>query len=127
MSNHRQQLEMAYRKKIKQTQEVIAKTALDIDRQLVNQTPVDTGRAKSNWIATVGVPSSETRESTTPINNEPVYNSAKFGQKIFITNNLPYIQRLNNGYSAKAPSGYVDAIVRSAQRKVKDIARVEMK
>ncbi len=35
----------------------------------------------------------------------------KPGQKIYITNNLPYIRRLNDGYSKQAPAGFVERAV----------------
>jgi hypothetical protein len=35
-----------------------------------------------------------------------------------ITNNLPYIVRLNQGYSAQAPAGYVEQGVLAARRAI---------
>ncbi len=45
------------------------------------------------------------------------------GKEIFISNNVPYIGRLNNGHSAQAPSGFVEMAVRRAAKLVEKSAR----
>lgn len=35
------------------------------------------------------------------------------GKKIYIINNTSYIDKLNEGYSKKAPAGYIDSIVKA--------------
>jgi hypothetical protein len=99
------------------------RTALVIDGNLVLSTPVDTGRARSNWQVSNGSPSDE----LTPDNQispgyvqgqkeEAIVSRALSGEPIFIANNLPYIGRLNEGYSAQAPAGFVEtAILTGAQ------------
>lgn len=101
-------------------------TALTIVADLAYKTPVDTSQALSNWIVTVGSPSSEKIKPHYPgeggstqkasaaetINKaREVLKSKKPGQVIFITNNLPYIRRLNDGYSKQAPAGFVERSV----------------
>jgi len=39
---------------------------------------------------------------------------SKPGKKIFITNNLPYAKRLNEGWSTQAPANFVQAAIRRA-------------
>jgi hypothetical protein len=92
-------------------------------------TPVDTGRARSNWIAQIGsapdtvidayVPGSlgDTEAANTQAaldQAEAVIKNYKGGQEIHITNNLPYIQRLNDGWSSQAPANFVEQGVMEA-------------
>lgn len=106
---------------------VVRETALSVDAQLKQQTPFDTGRAAGNWIPSIDQPSSITVEVGENIDLSAVIKDFKNGSTIFLTNNLPYIRRLNEGYSKKAPSGYVDDIVdthqRIAKQKARDIGR----
>ena len=87
---------------------------------IVQKTPVLTGRARGNWFPSTGSPSEEVGErrfggSTT---GEPVTAAEKsmiktvtdklealpLGQSpAFVTNNLDYIQLLEDGYSPKSP------------------------
>jgi hypothetical protein len=100
---------------------VVRKIALDILRSVVLKTPVDTGRARGNWFVSVGDPVAKTTESVdttggTTINAGAVeINSASGDNSIFITNNLPYIGRLENGYSKQAPAGMVAVTMASLQ------------
>lgn len=105
-------------------------SAIVIDREVVMTTPVDTGRARSNWLVSLGSPKSGTREPYAPgdSGNSGPANAAlqmqdaaatigqyRIGQTIFITNNLPYIQRLNDGWSAQAPAGFVEQAVQAGR------------
>ena len=107
---------------------------------LVQVTPADVGTAISNWRITIDspavgilgayVPSPRGRTKngdwvhavdpiiTAQANVPPTLQHAQAvlsgkspGQVIFITNNLPYIETLNNGSSEQAPAGYVDRAV----------------
>lgn len=42
---------------------------------------------------------------------ERITDSYKLGSPIYIVNNAPYINRLNEGYSQQAEAGFIDAIV----------------
>ena len=70
-------------------------------KDLVNQTPVDTGTARYSWIFTAGRPSVKR-----PIKQQYSYPSLpdfwKYTwrwQNWYITNNQPYLSKLNNGHS----------------------------
>jgi len=91
-------------------------TALAIDSAVVTATPVDTGRARSNWQVSIGSPILSVRESYSQgaaagqfamAQARAVIEGYKSGQTIFINNNLPYIGRLNDGWSAQAPAGFI--------------------
>lgn len=90
---------------------------------LVWSTPVDTSNAVSNWVVSLDVPStteisphvpgafgsSHYASATEAINAaRRVLLTKKPGQKIFISNNAPYIRDLNDGSSKQAPAGFVE-------------------
>lgn len=74
---------------------------------VIKMTPVKTGRAKGNWQCTIGSPADtqnwQSDSEGAMIANVP--NEA--GHKVYLTNNLPYIQKLEYGHSTQAPSGMV--------------------
>lgn len=107
---------------------LVRQVALAADSAVVTATPVDTGRARSNWI--VGI-------NSDPNNPIDTYSPGQFGSTaganvaaalaqaqtevskvnngdtVFISNNLDYIGKLNNGSSAQAPANFVIAAVRA--------------
>lgn len=103
--------------------QAVRDVALTADRVLVLRTPVDTGRARSNWIPTIGAPSSDTREPLEPAALEQearavVGEYQAGGPGVFLSNNLPYIRRLNDGHSAQAPAGFVEEALQVAAAEV---------
>lgn len=90
---------------------------------LIVQTPVDTGRAKANWIVTqnnstdevVDTPSNASSAQTSAMvtGTKEIQKTVAYS-KTFIQNNLPYIEALNEGHSQQAPSKFVDIIVEKA-------------
>jgi hypothetical protein len=105
----------------------IKKTALAILTELAVQTPVDTGRARSNWMVGLGGPPDDgnfppyaagEKGSTARANATMTIETGKaamsdrqLGQAVYITNEVPYIEQLNNGSSAQAPAGFVQQAV----------------
>lgn len=85
-------------------------------------TPVDTGWARANWQPSIGEPArgvSGSRESVSAAGQaaglQQVLNwKLVSGTKVHITNNVPYIGFLNDGSSAQAPAGFVQAAIRRA-------------
>lgn len=86
-------------------------------------TPVDSGWARANWQPSVGSPATEV------VGSEDAVASAETAQRegittvatyagpepVFVANNVPYIARLNDGWSQQAPSGFVDRAVTKAE------------
>ncbi len=114
-------------KRIEENSDVLTrKVAVAVDGAVVLATPVDTGRARSNWQVEIDSAASGTIEAHVPgkegstggpnaqmamdLGKERIADY-KSGQTIHITNNLPYIGRLNDGYSAQAPAGFVENAV----------------
>lgn len=100
-------------------------TALKILTDVTLATPVDTGRARANWISAVGAPATGIKDwpekgasgqgaSAAIQSGSPIIATAKPGDTIHVTNNLPYIGRLNNGWSKQAPKAFVEKAIKSA-------------
>jgi hypothetical protein len=118
------------------TERAIKRLALEVHAGLVaapseGGTPVDTGWARANWIPSIGVPATEP-DGEVPMRGESTIagGQAQSGLArvaatyrlrqgpIFISNNVPYIGRLNDGHSRQAPSGFVQRAILKAVRKV---------
>lgn len=110
--------------------EATRKLALLIAREVAFSTPVDTGRARANWFAGINRPVEGTRAAlaagkggSTGATNaarafqqmESVIGRRKPGQAIYLSNNLPYIGALNDGSSAQAPAGFVEAAIKRSR------------
>lgn len=102
---------------------VAVSTALAVIDDLSKVTPVDTSQAVSNWQVSLGakvgskIPphypgeSGSTKAPSSKQTREKARNvlqSKQPGVTIFISNVLPYIRRLNDGYSKQAPAGFVE-------------------
>lgn len=92
--------------------------AAQIDRELINETPKDTVQAAGNWTVSVVSPNDvapDTKSTGVAISTgQEKINSLKKKQRLFIQNMTPYIQRLDEGHSLQAPSGFVQRIITRA-------------
>jgi hypothetical protein len=127
MKNRGRQLEVNASK-------IVRKAALVIDQAVVTSTPVDTGRARSNWQVQLNAAPEGTIESYVPgeggstgaQNTAAAIEQAKaevanFKEgEIHITNNLPYIGRLNQGSSAQAPANFVQTAIQQGVSAVRN-------
>lgn len=104
------------------------KVAVQVDGAVVLATPVDTGRARANWQVelnnvpdgTLPEPNSAAEGTRAALDNaKSTIARAQPGDTIVIVNNLPYIQRLNDGWSAQAPANYVEKAVLVGAQAVK--------
>lgn len=100
-------------------------TAGAINQAVVSATPVDTGRARANWQASLGAPITSELDAVDPgggstiARNNTVIAGHDEGQEIHLTNNLPYIEQLNAGSSSQAPEMFVEKAVQEGSRVVK--------
>ena len=98
---------------------------LELFGSVIKDTPVDTGRAKGNWQTTIGTPASGTTdrlgeaEALAEVSQEAASFGA--GKVIYLSNGLPYILRLEYGWSKQQPGGMarrnaarIQSIVRKA-------------
>lgn len=100
------------------TESVVRFIVLDLDRRLRRNpsrggTPVDTGHARANWVPSLVDPFRD------EVEGESAHESgvaAVIGYKLgdgpaWVSNNVPYILRLNDGWSAQQPAGFVERAI----------------
>ena len=121
----------------------LRKIALKGFRNIIKGTPVDTGRARNNWFLTIVTPSAKV------VNGEgfpakPKIPKRVLNNKLFFTNNLPYIEVLeyggypkqdlsagptvsktrktSGGFSIQAPGGWVRKELIDMSNKIRAIS-----
>lgn len=100
-------------KKLNQSIEsTVRATALELFGSIIVDTPVLTGRAKGNWQTSINEPITSIVDrtgETEPIAElKDVAGGSIAGKILWLSNNLPYIRRLEfDGHSSKAPAGMV--------------------
>lgn len=97
---------------------------LEIGRELRKRgtgTPVDTGHARANWIASIGSPNTvEAQDGSLAAAGNALVAAYKLNQgKLYLSNVVPYIRQLNNGSSTQAPALFVESCVMRALATVK--------
>lgn len=111
---------------------VVRKVALEMFKRVIQKSPVDTGRFKSNWQAaigsvpkgTIGLDESITHKDGKETDRGSTHRfeaaasasfsrvnqialSGKAGDVIYLVNNLSYANALEYGHSGQAPNGMV--------------------
>lgn len=105
----------AFTKKVQLAPQAVAKRiAFDLFGRIIKKTPVDTGRARGSWTMAVNEadlrvlpPAPKDRQQPYP-SPAPGAITLQPGDKIIISNNLPYIGELEHGHSQQAPDGMVE-------------------
>jgi len=112
----------------KSVDETMRAIALELFSSTIKDTPVDTGRARGNWQTTIGAPATGEvdRLGEDESVKEVSATVADFsgGKVIYLSNNLPYIYRLEyDGWSDQAPGGMLRKNVARIQQIVAKAAR----
>jgi len=86
----------------------------DLFNRVTLATPVDTGWARGSWHLTrdtvdLSIPPEPKKGETLPLPTADLKPSLALPSTIYVSNNIPYIDALNNGHSPQAPAGFVDA------------------
>lgn len=118
-------IEKAKKEILKAISEKTNKVAISITSSVILATPVDTGRARSNWFVGINQPITKTTDkenydksgSTNITEGVNKISSTKgtVDKTIYISNNLPYIGRLNNGHSKQIQAGFIERSVEIAK------------
>ena len=102
------------------------RTMIELFNRVIQKSPVDTGRFRANWNCSIGSPNLSTSEATDPSGSvassmatATVVSYTLNGQSVFLTNSLPYAERLENGWSGQAPNGMVRLSVMEVQNSVR--------
>ena len=100
---------------------VTRKIAFSLYSDIVQSTPVDTGRAKANWNVGFGRIDDQVNKNTrfTPVR----FPKGSGKRAIYITNHLPYIGVLENGSSKQAPSGMVAISMLNLKARLSSVIR----
>lgn len=107
------QIDAAWAAKGQDILDLTVEISLQALRGIVQMSPVDTGRFRGNWITSVSAPDptvyDAVRPAAAPINEADAKLSGldELPNIIYLQNNLPYANRLENGYSKQAPQGMV--------------------
>ena len=111
---------------------------MEVTNGVVLKTPVDTGRARANWLPSLDAPSNAASGRTDPSGGSVIASAQSIAQQaagrvFYLTNNLPYIRHLEyglygqppgsangpktiGGYSKQAPAGMVRITINEVVR-----------
>lgn len=118
MAGDRQQIQSII-KKLKENADILVSTiVLETQTKLKEESPVDTGRFRGNWLISEDEIDASTYEGDAP----PYALEITAGKDYYITNSLPYAQRLAEGHSQQAPAGWVELIAAGIPERAKQIA-----
>ena len=98
------------------TARLLQKVTLNITANLQETTPVDTGWARANWVPSISNPyrGLDTKVTDVPSEKGKAEVATKYTLDkgaIFISNNVPYIKKLNEGSSKQAPAAFIQAAI----------------
>jgi hypothetical protein len=104
-------------KAVKDTDDVIRRTALDLTTAIIMDSPVDKGRLRGAWLVSIDAEDNTDPNTPDKIGRETQKRAERdlekpIGKAIYIQNNLDYAIPLEYGtapfgFSAKAPQGMV--------------------
>lgn len=130
---------------IKASNQMVRATAIDMFGYIIELTPVGNvslwktdyppknytgGSLRANWQLTLGQPASGTLEEKDD-SKDGAPTKAKVNREIakyknggmYLTNNLPYAERVARGWSTQQPNGWIERVVMGFQRSVDKAAR----
>lgn len=94
-------------------EKVVRGTLIAMGSKIIKRSPVDTGRFRGNWQFTINSAASGKLASIGDPSGALISASQGWesGSSFYMTNNLPYAERLEYGWSAQAPSGMVRVVL----------------
>lgn len=127
----------------KRTEDVVKIVCYEVSNQIISRTPVDTGRARGNWKPSLNreiLKQFSGKDKTGKKGLERVVKTTariKIGDVFYLTNNLPYIRRLEYGlynkrsrtgktvagFSKQAPMGMLRISIRNYRRALRKAIR----
>lgn len=111
---------IAERNKVK-LETVVRKTVLDMGGAMVEMSPVRSGRFRGNWqygtdAINTSISGADDKSGRTSLNRiQAGVRGWVPGQTMYLTNSLPYAQRLESGWSGQAPAGMVKVTIANFQ------------
>ena len=108
-------------------EKIVRGTLLSLSSAVVKDTPVVSGRLRSNWIPSINAPKSNevgvTSEAGVISEISAVVSNIKLGDTFYLTNNLPYAVRIEYGYSKKFPEGMLRRNVAKYAQAIREAAK----
>jgi hypothetical protein len=96
-------------------EETVVEFVTEVVALLQEETPFLTGHARANWIPSIGQPYAAIVQAGTQAAGLAEILGYRIAQgDVFVTNNVPYIGRLNRGWSKQAPAEFVESCVARA-------------
>lgn len=92
---------------VKNAEDQVKKITMDTVQSLVVSSPVDTGAYRASHVVSIGSADYGVRGPETNAVQDAAIQTLKFklGNLIYIQNNKPYAERLEDGWSDQAPLG----------------------
>ncbi|AXJ90008.1 hypothetical protein BE1S18E01_26900 [Acinetobacter sp. BEC1-S18-ESBL-01] len=92
---------------VKNAEDQVKKITMDTVQSLVVSSPVDTGAYRASHVVSIGSADYGVRGPETNAVQDAAIQALKFklGNLIYIQNNKPYAERLEDGWSDQAPLG----------------------
>ncbi|ATE85635.1 putative tail protein [Salmonella phage St162] len=97
----------------KNPETVMRAVSLKLFSAIIKSSPVDTGRFRGNWQTTGATPATGLVAGVDTTGNKAVNNASTYigsapnWYEFTLTNNLPYAERLEYGWSKQAPTGMI--------------------
>ncbi|EKO7540896.1 HK97 gp10 family phage protein [Salmonella enterica] len=97
----------------KNPETVMRAVSLKLFSAIIKSSPVDTGRFRGNWQTTGATQATGLVAGVDPTGNKAVNNASTYigsapnWYEFTLTNNLPYAERLEYGWSKQAPTGMI--------------------
>lgn len=108
-------------------EKVVRGTLLSLSSAVIKDTPVDTGRLRSNWIPSINAPklieAGTTSEASAISDVASTTASVKFGDTFYLTNNLPYAVAIEYGHSKRFPEGMLRRNVAKYAQAIREAAK----
>lgn len=108
------------------SEKVFRGTSIAIFSSIVKRTPVDKGRLRANWQVDINKVAKGQLDSVDKSGAKAISagstkaNQATLDDSVYIVNNLPYAEAIENGHSrVKAPAGMVKVTLTEFQKEVK--------
>lgn len=102
-----------------QLEKLLRVAVFETDARLKAASPVDTGRFRASWQvgenAAPGGIAPEGGYSTAPALSRIGYQQERVGNVYSVHNNLPYAERLAQGWSKQSPAGWVQGVAKDIQ------------
>lgn len=89
-------------------EKVVRGTLIGMGSKIIKRSPVKTGRYRNNWQFSIDAPASGVDPGgSNELNLVNTANKMVPGNTFYMTNNVPYAERIEYGWSQQAPNGTV--------------------